>query len=921
MAKHRILQKAISIISAMAILVQTLPLQALEDFTADKNHAQNASGEAGIAAVADKTPMQADVVVIGEIEVMRNASTKHFRMSDGTYTAVDYNINVHYQDENGTWEDIDNRLSLEKQTMTSGEKPFVAAYVPRSSPLELRFSADASQVAFSYGDISVSMLHTNSVEEASVFLEEPSKLQHAAQQKDAPVTVGSLLYLPNLHASIAYENVLDNVDLWYTLHGSDMKESIIVNAPLSDYRFSFALSASNYTVTLEDDGAILLFDRLTGDVEYIIPAPYMVDANDRLSTDVRYEIEENGDVCTLYVIADAAWMNAEERAYPVVIDPTIIQNRNGGLELSILCSGVPDTPGGAIAYNNSVIGLGYESKTQKQTAWFMRPGITNIPANSVVTNAAIAMQQTAYLKKGTGQDSIYGYVHEIINSAKDNSGKEINYNNLTWNTTLSQNSTSGFAYTDTIVDYMKLDQNSTDSYVYLDVTVPAKHWYENRAENLGVLVTADRDMDDAQYAEARFEKSSLACIVEYRSNVGLEDYFTYHQHAVGYAGDAYICDNSAQLTLVHKDASYGGVISYTLSHIYNTAYAAGEISAAAVHALPFLGTVGKGWKLSAQQSIKPVSMRIPGTSSNLQYLVYLDGDGTEHYFQQGTQDNDLYYDEDGLGLMIQVSGSDYRMTDDIGNTVLFVNGYLTKITDTNGNTIYFVYNSSTADPSAGTSTAWHPKKGGSYLTRICQRSNAAHAELIPIATLTYDVSTHYLSSVTDRVGNVTHYLYENGNLTKIVEPDGSKVFYTYYQYNNCMSAAYDVKSGYTVTYSYAQPGDTELTGGYTALIGMAEYSLKPASGSGITDIVAADRPVQLAHGERGAFIGINSTKEDLTIFRDSGANNQFDVDVTNGAADDTLYFYVFDHYGRTISQYATDAYQEKIYTVGAGTYT
>ena len=56
----------------------------------------------------------------------------------------------------------------------------------------------------------------------------------------------------------------------------------------------------------------------------MIPAPFMVDANGVVSTDVCYELEQIGDgAYILKVEADASWFGQAERAYPVMIDPTI----------------------------------------------------------------------------------------------------------------------------------------------------------------------------------------------------------------------------------------------------------------------------------------------------------------------------------------------------------------------------------------------------------------------------------------------------------------------------------------------------------------------------------------------------------------------------------------------------------------------
>ena len=77
----------------------------------------------------------------------------------------------------------------------------------------------------------------------------------------------------------------------------------------------------------------------------------------------------------------------------------------------------------------------------------------------------------------------------------------------------------------------------------------------------------------------------------------------------------------------------------------------------------------------------------------------MDGDGTIHYFakdadrdievQRETGASELiayYYDEDGLGLKINEYATDYyAMSDDYGNTWVFVRGPLLWITDSDVN--------------------------------------------------------------------------------------------------------------------------------------------------------------------------------------------------------------------------------------------
>ena len=52
-----------------------------------------------------------EVYALGEDISKRTENAKYIRMSDGSYYVAMYNNAVHYQDENGDWQDIDNTLS------------------------------------------------------------------------------------------------------------------------------------------------------------------------------------------------------------------------------------------------------------------------------------------------------------------------------------------------------------------------------------------------------------------------------------------------------------------------------------------------------------------------------------------------------------------------------------------------------------------------------------------------------------------------------------------------------------------------------------------------------------------------------------------------------------------------------------------
>ena len=55
----------------------------------------------------------ADSHVVGEVNEERTETGKRFRLADGSYAAVEYGAPVHYADDDGNWQDIDNTLALQ----------------------------------------------------------------------------------------------------------------------------------------------------------------------------------------------------------------------------------------------------------------------------------------------------------------------------------------------------------------------------------------------------------------------------------------------------------------------------------------------------------------------------------------------------------------------------------------------------------------------------------------------------------------------------------------------------------------------------------------------------------------------------------------------------------------------------------------
>ena len=133
--------RLLSLILVLAMLIQMIPPQAL---------ALSSDEDSVVASVTESEP-QPVVTVLGEVEELREEDTKHFRLSDGSFVAVSYGLPVHYEDEDGQWQDIDNSLSLEASTNTY-QLAHADTAVSFNSTL-----ADGTLLTTSKGDVSISM--------------------------------------------------------------------------------------------------------------------------------------------------------------------------------------------------------------------------------------------------------------------------------------------------------------------------------------------------------------------------------------------------------------------------------------------------------------------------------------------------------------------------------------------------------------------------------------------------------------------------------------------------------------------------------------------------------------------------------------------------------------------------------------------
>ena len=783
------IKRLLSLFLTLALLMQIFPASAFaanfgeKDSTAPKEPVRPNPMDS-MYYQGSKPEYQAEDVLC-ELNERRTQTEKHFRLANGSDLAISYAYPVHYEDAQGEYKEIDNSLKLYNadgtlstaavksglaESSTVGKALAIDTRVYKNTSgiaqVRLALSGGADKLAsITYDGYTVS-LTPQVITSASAITSASGDAALKAAKVAGRVKAIETLYakdsfeakvIPqNLSSALVYEDIIAGADLEYIVAETSLKENIIVKSAAAPNSYAFLLDAGGLKPVQTEAGSIELQDKNKKTV-FVIPAGNMVDANGVMSTEVAYSLKAvTGGKYILTVTADAQWLKAEDRSYPVTIDPPVYIQGFYNIETGTLNQYYGSSPSGqqAIEY------IGGFSQYGTYCRMLVRVNsLPIIPNNSQVVRSALCLYKDSYsyvgmtslrlqaqaLKKNTPVNGYWCMLH-------------------TWNNCPEVDTE--------VIDYT--DVSAGSSYAMWDLTKETRKWYNDPSTNYGICLRATMEglMDYSNCANATFYSSNTTnaayrpyFAIEYRNNVGLESYYSYQTHGIDRAGAGYIGDYTGHLTILKNDVSYAGTVNpVSINHVYNS-------SNSSVDGNSKYGSMklGKGWMLDAQQSI---------ADTTFGYLAYVDGDGTIHFFPGS---GSTYKDEDGLGLTITYDGTNYVLRDKKDNISFFPDGVLSYTQDANGNRVTYTRNAS------------------NQIISVSRTNAGADSELI--ATLSYD-SGGYLTSITDGVGNVTRYSYDsNGNLATVTHPDNTTVSYTY-DSNGKLISAKDNESGYSMNYEY-----------------------------------------------------------------------------------------------------------------------
>lgn len=226
-----------------------------------------------------------------EIPSARTATSRTFRLEDGTREARIYEHPINYLDAEGEWQPIENGLEETADgAITNDENAFDLRLPDHLGAGETRLTNDGEWVS--------------------------SRLL-GSETDAAELSTDTATYASS-SADVTFE--LKSVP-------TGVKESIVLADASQPRRFRYDLDASSGLLPkLEEDGSIV-FRNAEGEAIAALPAPTIADSSQGSVLNreaVHYELEAlpNGN-WELAVEADEDWLDAPGRQFPVTIDPPI----------------------------------------------------------------------------------------------------------------------------------------------------------------------------------------------------------------------------------------------------------------------------------------------------------------------------------------------------------------------------------------------------------------------------------------------------------------------------------------------------------------------------------------------------------------------------------------------------------------------
>ncbi|MCI8568009.1 MAG: DNRLRE domain-containing protein, partial [Bacilli bacterium] len=697
-----------------------------------------------------------------EIELVkkRKKREKHFLQKDGSIKAEVYSNDVHFY-KNGEYLEIDNTLVKKNDYYRNLANDYKVYFKDSNGSYLMKLRRGNNYVSMKFDN-------ANFVD----------------VEKDDSTS--------NLEKKVFYKNILDGIDLEYMVMPTKVKETIILRDKKKIRDKVRFIVRSNLKLILKDNYIIL---ESKNKERFTMEVPYMIDSNGIKNENVRYQLRRRLYYYELDLIFDRGWLEDESRVYPVYIDPTITnsEQKDNVYDTYIYNRGPVYNPN---HLDSLKAGVDRQDGIDITYRTLLKFNLPNLGTSDEIIEAHLNL--VSYPEFTSSRFPKLVEIHRLT--------KDFDEELATWDDMYDK-------YDQRIEGLYYCYRSRIDPTIEIgkEILVPGavlingritdlvKKWYTG-TPNYGIMLKASNEVYEDDNYPMFFSKSNSiegsnpkpVLVITYRNQNGLEGYLDYKSQSLS-NGTVYQNTFNGNLTAVFNIGStIGGRFPTSISLVYNT----NDVI------LNKETTYGKGNKLSLDQTVKKAFI------DGVNYLEYVDEDGTLHYFyEENDGDVSTYHDEDGLDLVVKQEDNSYIMLDKTGGVMKFVIksgvGYLSEIVDVSNNKIEIVRNSN------------------NYVTKVIDGNNqeiilSYNGSVIEVVSPDSTVKLNYQNSklikLETRDGSTLFTYNQNGLISKITDVTGRSFGYTYYSekpykvmsvfeygLNNVEGASFTLKYGFNTT--------------------------------------------------------------------------------------------------------------------------
>lgn len=164
-----------------------------------------------------------------------------------------YEEAVHYLKEDGTWQEIDNRMT----ECGAGDDGFAGAE-NRENNVKIKFAnQSAAHYLYRIKDGAYS-IYIGAGQKGAL---KPNKVWAVVRQNEAVkgtpegLSVKEAASLKKNIAVVMYPRIWENTDLEYIVNGTSVKENILIREAGGDYTYTFTIKLKKFTPVLNKDGS------------------------------------------------------------------------------------------------------------------------------------------------------------------------------------------------------------------------------------------------------------------------------------------------------------------------------------------------------------------------------------------------------------------------------------------------------------------------------------------------------------------------------------------------------------------------------------------------------------------------------------------------------------------------------------------